>query len=139
MTLIKTFPSWDPEADRARALQTSPKAALMAGTAEPGLVDSTDRLNIETDKLGRITGGHIETFQDIPDSFLRECADKRAYQNNLFAPDEVQVASVPAGLVDQWIREGFNIMSDRNITPEMIVARLKAEGFDKFITCDKIG
>lgn len=135
MTLIKTFPSWDPAAVRAAAQPAIADAALPVDT---GLHDSTDRLHMTVDKRGKIEG-HIETFQEIPDSFLRELADKRTFQNGLFAPDEIQVASVPAAIVDEWIRQGFNILSDRNITPAMIVARLKAESRDKFITCDKLG
>lgn len=101
--------------------------------------DSTDRLHMTVDeKTGQI-GGHIETFQEIPDNFLRELSDQKHFQDGKFAPDEIKVASVPGAVVDKWIREGFNIMSDRNITPAMIVARLKAEDMSRFVTTSKIG
>ncbi len=135
MTLIKTFPSWDPEAVRDASAPATPAVAA----APKGLIDSTDRLHMTVDEKTGILGGHIETFQEIPDSFLRDLADKKTDQDGLFAPDEILVCSVPAAIVDQWIREGFNILADRNITPEMIVARLKATDMTKFITTSKIG
>lgn len=103
------------------------------------IIDSTDRLNMSVDKFGRLEEATIETFQELPDNFLRELADQKTYQDGLFAPDEIKVASIPAALFDQWYREGFDIVGDKNITPAMIVAKLRASDMSKFITCSKIG
>lgn len=94
---------------------------------------------MSVDKFGKLQEATIVTTQELPDSFLRGLADKRNYQNRLFAPDEIQVASIPAALFDQWYREGFDIVGDKNITPLDIVNRLKREDMTKFITCDKLG
>ena len=107
---------------------------------KPLLLDSTDRLHdLTVGRDGKVTSGHIETFQEIPDSFLRELADQKTQQDGRFAPDEIKVCSVPVALFDKWHREGFDIVGDKNITPAMIVARLKAEDMTKFITTSKIG
>lgn len=103
----------------------------------PNIIESTDRLHMTVDEKRGTLGGHIETFQEIPDSFLKQLQDEKAYQDGKFAPEELKVASVPVGIVDKWAREGFNIMADRNITPAMIVARLKLEGLDAFITTSR--
>jgi hypothetical protein len=135
MTLIKTFPSWDPDAVRAAAAP----AIASAPADDDRIIDSTDRLHMDVSNTGKLLGATIETFQEIPDSFLRDMADKKTMQDGMFAPDEVHVCTVPVGLVDQWIREGFNIYADQNITPAMIVARLKAEDMSKFVLTSKIG
>jgi hypothetical protein len=49
----------------------------------------------------------------------------------------MRVASIPTVVVEKWRREGFDIMSDRNITGAEIVSRLKAENLDGFLTTDK--
>jgi hypothetical protein len=105
----------------------------------PAIIDSTDRLHMTVDKNLKITDATIETFQDLPDSFLRDLADQKIAQDRKFAPDEIKVCSVPVAIVDKWIREGFNIYADQNITPAMIIARLRAEDMTKFITTSKIG
>jgi hypothetical protein len=134
MTLIKTFPSWDPEAVRA-----AEAPVVASATPDEQVHDSTDRLHMTVDKTGKITEGYIETFQELPDSFMRGLADKKTFQDGLFAPDELHVCSVPVAIVDQWIREGFNIYADQNITPAMIIARLKTEDLSKFVLTSKIG
>lgn len=104
----------------------------------PQFIESTDRLHMEVDKGMKLKSATIETFQDIPDSFLRDLADQKTFQDGKFAPDEIKVCSIPAGIVDQWFREGFSIY-DSNITAADIVARLKAEDLTKFLTTSKIG
>jgi hypothetical protein len=48
----------------------------------------------------------------------------------------MKVASIPAVVVEKWMREGFNIL-DQNIDGREIVKRLKAENLDAFLTTDK--
>lgn len=100
------------------------------------LIDSTDRLHLEVDKNMKITSAVIETAQEIPDSFLRGLADQRTAQDALFAPEEIQVCSLPGAIVDKWFREGFSIW-DQNITPKDIVDRLIREDLTAFLTTTK--
>jgi hypothetical protein len=53
-----------------------------------------------------------------------------------FAPtrDMDRVASVPAQLVDQWISQGFDFWKAK---PKDILARLRLEGHEDFITTPK--
>ena len=92
----------------------------------PTIIDSTDRLHLEVDKNMKITSAVIETEQEIPDWFLTGLADQRTAQGHLFAPEELQICSLPGAVVDKWFREGFSIW-DPNIRPADIVKRLSAE------------
>lgn len=91
---------------------------------------------MEVDKNLRITEAHIETFQDVPDSFLRDLRDRRDLQDQRFAADDVQICSLPASVVDHWFRQGFSIW-DRNVTPQDIIDRLVREDLTAFLTTSK--
>ena len=49
----------------------------------------------------------------------------------------MKVASIPTAVVEKWMREGFNIMTDKNITAKQIVNKLKSENLDAFLTTEK--
>lgn len=75
--------------------------------------------------------------QHIPQSFLDGLKQQRDASRGQREGDFMRVASIPTVVVEKWMREGFNIMTDRNITGAEIVARLKAENLDGFLTTDK--
>lgn len=102
------------------------------------LNDSTDRLFLEVDRDLKITEAHIEASQDIPDSFLRDCAVTREVQDARFraVQDDVKIASLPGALVDHWFRQGFSIW-DPNITPQDIIDRLVREDLTAFLCTTK--
>ena len=83
-----------------------------------------------------VDGLFIQKGQEITDEFLQELADSRFDSKNP-AREYHRVASIPVGVVEKWMREGFNILTDKNITPAQIVARLKKEGLDAFIATNK--
>lgn len=100
------------------------------------IIDSTDRLDLEVDSRMRIQRAVIEASQNVPDSFLKKLSDQRDFQDAKFAPDDLQVASLPGAVVDHWYRNGFNIW-DPNITARDIVTRLQKEGLTAFLTTTK--
>lgn len=102
----------------------------------PQIIDSTDRLRLEVGRDLRVKEAHIETFQEIPDSFLQDLADERDFQDGKFAPDDLKLCSLPGSLVDHWYRQGFSIW-DQNVRAVDIVNRLKAEGLTKFLATTK--
>jgi hypothetical protein len=75
--------------------------------------------------------------QHITQEFLDDIKDQRNQSAGRREGNFMRVASIPTSVVEQWMREGFNIMSDKNITGKEIVARLKAESLDAFLTTDK--
>lgn len=100
------------------------------------IIDSTDRLHLEVDRNMKITQAVVEATQEIDSVFLSKIQDTRTSQNQKFAADDVQIASLPAALVDHWYRQGFSIW-DRNITPQDILDRLKREDLTAFICTSK--
>ena len=50
--------------------------------------------------------------------------------------DYHRVASIPVVVVEKWMREGFNIW-DKNVKASEVVARLKSENLDAFLTTTK--
>jgi len=75
--------------------------------------------------------------QYIPQSFMDGLKRERDASRGQREGNFMRVASIPTVVVEKWQREGFDIMSDRNITGAEIVSRLKAENLDGFLTTDK--
>ena len=100
------------------------------------VIDSTDRLHLEVDRNMKITSAAIEATQEVPDSFLKGLAAQRTFQDAKFAPDDVQVCSLPGALVDHWFRNGFSIW-DPNVTAQDIILRLSSEDLTAFLTTSK--
>ena len=79
-------------------------------------------------------GVFIKRFQDIPQEFLDRCRATRDGSNNDLAGEYHEVASIPQAVVDQWLKEGFDVFNE---PVRASVARLKAQGLDYFITTKK--
>ena len=78
----------------------------------------------------------IKNQQQIPQSFLdRLKSDRDNTQGNPMG-DFHRIASIPTVVVEKWMREGFNIW-DKNVKASEIVAKLKAEHLDAFLTTTK--
>jgi hypothetical protein len=78
----------------------------------------------------------IKRTQEIPEDFLTGTKEQRD-ASSAPAGDFHKVASIPVAVVEQWMREGFDVMKDRNITVKDIVARLKKENLTAFLTTNK--
>lgn len=87
--------------------------------------------------IGQNTDGlFVKEYQDVPDSLLTNNRQLR-HESVASRDDFHQFASIPVVIVDKWLREGFDVMSNRNITAKQIIAKLNAEGLDAFITTNK--
>jgi hypothetical protein len=78
----------------------------------------------------------VKKEQAIPQSFLDRLKESRDESANNRMGDYHRVASIPTVVVEKWMREGFNIW-DKNVTAKEIVARLKLESLDAFLTTTK--
>lgn len=78
----------------------------------------------------------VKKEQAIPQSFLDRLKTARDDSSNNKMGDYHRVASIPTVVVEKWMREGFNIW-DKNVTAKEIVARLKLEHLDYFLTTTK--
>jgi len=78
----------------------------------------------------------VKKEQQIPQSFLDRLKESRDESANNRMGDYHRVASIPTVVVEKWMREGFNIW-DKNVTAKEIVARLKLENLDAFLTTTK--
>lgn len=79
-------------------------------------------------------GMGIYRAQDIPEdhmAWLQACRDESA--SNPMG-DVATIASIPAILVVQWLNEGFDMFKASH---KEIIARLKRQGFDGFMTTNK--
>jgi hypothetical protein len=88
-------------------------------------------------QMGESVGGlHIKKQQIITDAFMDDLKDAR-FASKAPAGNFHKVASIPVAIIEKWMREGFDILKDKNITAAQIVKRLKAEGLDGFLATNK--
>jgi hypothetical protein len=81
------------------------------------------------------TDGHIvTTHQTIPDSLLKDLADKRLASHNVREREMMHVASIPAALVDKWYRDGYDVFQE---PIKKTVAKLKNENLEYFLATEK--
>lgn len=76
----------------------------------------------------------IERSQYIDPAYLDSLKAERAESMAVREKDFMRVASIPTDLVDKWINEGFPFWE---ASARQIVAKLKAEGLDYFVTTNK--
>lgn len=81
------------------------------------------------------TDGHIiHSIQEIPSAYLDSLKAERFESMNVRESQHQRVASIPQVLVDKWIRDGFDFWNETNAK---IVAKLKNEGLEYFVTTGK--
>jgi hypothetical protein len=81
------------------------------------------------------TDGHIiERVQHIPDGFLERLKAERDESTSVRETEHQRVASIPTCLVEKWISEGYPFWDE---PVSKIVAKLKAEGLEYFLTTAK--
>jgi len=102
----------------------------MTQTKQPKL------LGVTTDFGENADGLFIKKTQDISTNHLDALKQQRNDSLSQREGEFMKVASIPAVVVEKWMREGFNIL-DQNIDGREIVKRLKAENLDAFLTTDK--
>jgi len=75
-----------------------------------------------------------EHSQKISQAFLDDLKDTRNQTSNVPSGEFLRVASIPTGVVEKWLREGFNVWV---ASGKEIVKRLKNENLDYFLATDK--
>lgn len=76
----------------------------------------------------------VKGQQEIDNAHLDRLKDLREGSLGRREGEYMHVASIPAVLVDKWLREGFNIFER---PAKEIVARLKKEHLDHFMATKK--
>lgn len=94
-------------------------------------------IGIDTSFHDNADGVYRKHQQHIPSSFLTNLSDMRHNSTQTREGEFMKVASIPTVVVEKWMREGFDILGDRNIKPADIVKKLKAEGLEDFLTTNK--
>lgn len=95
----------------------------------------TDKfIEAQTDLVGNDEGLAIQRVQEIPQWWLDQLKDARFESKNRPAGEYHRAASIPQAVVDQWLREGYDVFKE---PVSKSLAKLKAEGLDYFITTDK--
>jgi hypothetical protein len=94
---------------------------------KPALIDVGWKFEEELDDL------FLVKEQYIPDSFLDQLADDRLNSKQR-AGEFHKIAEIPTGVVEMWLKEGFDIFRE---TPRAIVRKLQKDGLEKFIATTK--
>lgn len=76
----------------------------------------------------------IQQTQYIPKDFLDSLRRQRESSLDFREKDYMSVCKVPVAVHQKWMREGFNMMEE---PAHAIVARLKQENLDAFLTTKK--
>lgn len=93
------------------------------------MIEATDSL------VGHSDGSlAIKRVTQFSDEFLASLRSERDAKAHLRARDIDRVASVPTHVADIWLRQGFNIYAE---SPKAIVARLRSENLECFLTSSK--
>lgn len=93
-------------------------------------IDSTVSFDENTDGLV------IQKAQYISPEFIAQLQQERFQNSQQRVPNEYhRVASIPVVVVEKWLTEGFDIYKE---DAKAILARLKHENLDYFITSDKV-
>ena len=97
------------------------------------LKNSTVLHDVEWD-IGENTDGlFVKKEQFIPDEFLKSNLDAR-FESKERAREYHRFASIPVVVVEQWLKQGFDVYKE---SPKAIVARLKKENLEAFLTSNK--
>lgn len=76
----------------------------------------------------------IQHTQHIDQSFLDNIRETRENSLSQKEAEYMSVASIPVAIHEQWLREGFDLMTE---PAHAIVARLKQDKLDAFLTTKK--
>ncbi|MDC0134479.1 hypothetical protein OAI36_00330 [Alphaproteobacteria bacterium] len=94
-------------------------------------------INVNTDFITSVGEDARKHSQDIPNWHLDNLKEQRLNSTSKKEGEFMKVASIPTAVIEKWMREGFNVMTDKNITAKQIVNKLKNENLDAFLTTEK--
>jgi hypothetical protein len=90
--------------------------------------------DVDTQVLPHEQGLVIAREQELPQAFLDSLKSERLASANMREREYHHVASVPAAVFDNWHARGLDPF---NMTPRQIVAQLRKENLDIFVTTAK--
>ena len=93
-------------------------------------------IGIDTDYGCDVDGVFRKHTQQINQSFLDNVAEQRNRSREQREREFMSVAQIPTIVIEQWMRDGFDIFSGEHSAAE-IVKRLKRENLDAFLTTEK--
>lgn len=80
-----------------------------------------------------VDGLFVKKEQFISDEFLTANRDAR-FESNAPSKEYHRFASIPVVVVEQWLKQGFDVYKE---SPKAILKRLRAENLEAFITSNK--
>ncbi len=104
------------------------KIERMAMTKKTNLFDINTQYGENADGVFR------KHTQEIPSWHLDSLKDQRYEMTNKREGEFMRVASIPTSVVEQWIRQGYNIYE---MSGKEIIKKLKADNLDAFLTTNK--
>ena len=90
--------------------------------------------NVNTDFIAEHDGLTMKNTQHIDQKWLDGLKDERNNSGKQREKEFMRVASIPTAVVDQWLREGFNIYE---VSGKEIVKKLREHNLDYFMTTEK--
>ena len=97
---------------------------------QPILIGAEEEYGCDVDGVFR------KHTQQISNEFLNSIKEQRNSSKNKREGEFMSVAQIPTIVVEQWMREGFDIFSGEHSAAE-IVKRLKRENLHAFLTTEK--
>ena len=97
---------------------------------QPTLIGAEEEYGCDVDGVFR------KHTQQISNEFLNSIKEQRNSSKNKREGEFMSVAQIPTIVVEQWMREGFDIFSGEHSAAE-IVKRLKRENLHAFLTTEK--
>ena len=89
--------------------------------------------DVEWDIGQNVDGLFVKKDQIISDEFLTANRDAR-FESTERAKEYHRFASIPVVVVEQWLKQGFDVYKE---SPKAIVKRLRAENLEAFLTSNK--
>lgn len=89
--------------------------------------------DVEWDIGHNVDGLFVKKDQIISDEFLTANRDAR-FDSKERAKEYHRFASIPVVVVEQWLKQGFDVYKE---SPKAIVKRLRAENLEAFLTSNK--
>ena len=80
-----------------------------------------------------VDGLFVQKGQEISDEFLTANRDAR-FESKERAKEYHRFASIPVVVVEQWLKQGFDVYKE---SPKAIVKRLRQENLEAFLTSNK--
>ena len=93
-------------------------------------------IGVETEYGADVDGVFRKHTQAISNDFLTRIKEQRDESKSRREGEFMSVAQIPTIIVEQWMRDGFDIFSGEHSAAE-IVARLKRENLQAFLTTEK--